>query len=351
MSSLNFIIPEAFKAGAAGAAGAISELDQTVVAAHVNLDGDALGSLAACGQMLKCLEREFALYSSTGIPDYLDFLELPGPIYASLADIPFEPQSAIFLDCSDTTRLGPELSGMVSALPSVNIDHHLTEHGLGSLYNYIDPAAAATTQLMAYTALCLGLPLEGELAEYIALGLITDTGGFCHGNTTADVFALCALLVSNGCRLTDIRENLQNRWKIGRVRLWGKLLERVRFEMDGKIAICGVNLADLHEFHCQAEDLEGLVEWFRKVRGVEVAAVVKEQGPNLCKFSLRSCENTDVRAMAIEVGGGGHRNAAGGSIHASLKEALHILLQIIKNHLKHQCGNNQEIDNNDKALL
>lgn len=334
MSSHNFVIPDAFMAGAIGAAKAISELDLTILAAHVNLDGDALGSLSACGHMLKGLNRQFALYSSTGVPEYLNFLELPSPVYSSLADIPFEPQSAIFLDCSDTGRLGPELAALAFQVPSVNIDHHLADHGLGTLYNYVNPTAAATTQLTAYTALCLGLPLDGELAESIALGLITDTGGFCHGNTTAAVFSLCALLVSNGCKLTSLREKLQNRWKIGRVRLWGKLLERVRFEMDDKIAICKVSLKDLQDFHCVSEDLEGLVEWFRKVRGVEVAALVKEQSPHLCKFSLRSRENTDVQEMALEVGGGGHRNAAGGSIKGSLEEATNILLEIIKRYLK-----------------
>lgn len=333
MSSNNFI-PDAYRQGAVEAARAISELDLTLVAAHINLDGDALGSLAACGWMLKCLKREYALYSSTGIPAYLSFLDLPGKVYTSLPDVPFEPQSLIILDCSDALRPGTELANVLGELPSVNIDHHLTDRGLGTLCNFVDSSAAATSQLMAYVAAIIGLPLKGELAKAIALGLITDTGGFCHGNTSADVFALCALLARNGCKIARLREKLDNNWKPGRLRLWGFLLERMQLEMSGKIAICGVSLEDLERFHCAPEDLEGLVEWFRKVRGVEVSALVRQQSQNMCKFSLRSAGETDVRAMAMEVGGGGHRNAAGGTIENSLAGAMSALIKIIRKHLE-----------------
>lgn len=326
--SLNNLVPASFLAGGRRAASAISGLDQALVAAHVNLDGDALGSLAACGFMLARLERKFALYSSTGVPHNLRFLALPGPVYTSLADLPFEPQAAIYLDCSEPFRLGAELAQRVSDWPSVNIDHHLAEKGMGSLCNYIDSAAAATAQLVAYTSLCLDLSLRGDLASSIALGLITDTGGFSHCNTSADVFSLCAQLLRNGCSIQELREKLENNWAPGRLRLWGRLLGRMRLEHDGEIAICGVTLADLREFQCAPEDLEGLVEWFRRVHGVLVSALVREEREG-CKFSLRSRGEVDVREMAAAFGGGGHRNAAGGNTDLDLQASIAELVQVI----------------------
>lgn len=218
-------------------------------------------------------------------------------------------------------------------LPSVNIDHHVTDAGLGTLYNFIERGAAATAQLASYVSMCLGLPLEGEMACGIALGLITDTGGFCHGNTNANVFSLCALLVRNGCSISGLREKLQNNWLPGRLHLWGRLLSRVEVVDHGQIAICAVSQEDLEHFHCLPEDLEGLVEWFRRIRGVKVAAMVREDAPDKCKFSLRSHGKVDVRTMAVELGGGGHHNAAGGNIHASLAMARNLLINIIAQHL------------------
>lgn len=321
--------PPEFRAGAMAAATAIKKIDHVLLAAHVNLDGDALGSLAAAGWILKQLGKTFALYSASGIPHYLQFLPLPGTPCSTIAALPFTPKAAIYLDCSDTLRLGKEIATLVPELPSINIDHHLGGSGLGTLANYIMPQAAATSQLMAYIALALGQEITSNLACAIALGLMTDTGGFCHGNTTAAVFSLCALLASNGCPMTELREELMNSWSLYRLRLWGELFERLKIKDNGQIALCIVTLADLHRHHCSVEDLEGLVDIFRRIRGVKVSAILREEPAGGCKFSLRSQGRIDVREMADVFGGGGHKNAAGGSIPANLREAAPLLLEAI----------------------
>lgn len=311
----------------------LADMKDVLLAAHVHLDGDALGALAACGFLLKKLGKRFAIYSSTGIPDYLRFLDLPGPVHKDLAFVPFTPKYVIFLDCSEPARLGRELAEKYQSWPSVNIDHHITDHGLGSLYNFISTEAAATSQLVAYVAEELGQKLSGNLASSIALGLMTDTGGFCHGNTTADVFALCAKLARGGCDMANLREKLQNSWSLGKLRLWGKAFELTTLYDKGKIAICSISSALLESCHCTREDLEGLVEWLRKIRDVEAAALIREENREKCKFSLRSVANIDARAMAAELGGGGHRNAAGGTVDLPLAEASQKLLDVITCHL------------------
>lgn len=324
----NEAAPGQFAEGARKTGEILADMKDVLLAAHVNLDGDALGSLAACGFLLKKLGKRFAIYSSTGVPDYLRFLELPGQVHKDLAFLPFTPQYAIYLDCSEASRLGRELAEKCDCWPSVNIDHHITEKGLGSLYNFISTEAAATSQLVAYVAEELGQKLSGRLARSLALGLMTDTGGFCHGNTTADVFELCARLARNGCNMANLRENLQNSWSLDKLRLWGRAFELTQLHDKGRIAICSISSELLESCHCSREDLEGLVEWLRKIRGVQVAALVREENRGKCKFSLRSIPEIDVREMAAELGGGGHRNAAGGSINGTVAEASRQLLQV-----------------------
>lgn len=324
------VVPSQFVDGARICASVLRDFDNVLIAAHVNLDGDALGSLAAAGLMMKNLGRNFALYSSSGVPGYLRFLPLPGHVYGSLAELPFKPQSALYLDCSDCSRLGTELGKRCHDLASVNIDHHIGGGGLGSLANYIEPAAAATAQLMAYVAFDLKMRLQGDLATAIALGLMTDTGGFCHGNTTADVFELCALLSRNGCQMSELRENIQDSWDINRMRFWGYLFSRVLLMDNNRIAISSISLEDFTRFHCVVEDLEGLVDAFRRLRGVKVAALLRQEAETRCKFSLRSHGALDVRKIAAVFGGGGHKNAAGGTIDAPLPMAESQLLETIR---------------------
>lgn len=323
------LIPAFFRDGAQRMAQTLRDVDRVLVSGHVNPDGDAVGSLAAAGHILRAMGKEFVLYSSTGLPQYLKFFPLPGMVRTKLTHLPFTPRCALLLDCGEPHRLGSELAERLPRLTSVNIDHHLGGNGMGSLANWVEPRAAATAQLMAYVALAAGLTLENELACDVALGIITDTGGFCHGNTSADVFSLCAHLVRNGCDLTGLRERLENTWSMGRMRLWGRLMDRARLERNGEIAFCRVLLEDLRQCRALKEDLEGFVEQLRRLGGVRAAALLREDSPELCKFSLRSYGDTDVRAAAAALGGGGHLNAAGGTLRMAPDRAEEALLAAV----------------------
>ena len=315
-------IPENWREPAARVAASLRGLDRVLVAAHVNPDGDALGSMSALGWLLKALGREFVLYSPSGVPDYLSFLPLPCTLLTSLERLPFEPKALVLLDCGEAHRLGDDLAtaleGRFAGTASINIDHHLGSDGMGTVDNWIEPAAAATAQLAAYICLAAGLRPEGPLGESLALGLVTDTGGFLHGSTTAAVFRLAALL----CDIHMLREKLDNNWSPARMALWARLMQRVELCCDGRAALALARLEDLRQCGALKEDLEGLVEQFRRLRGVEASGILREDAPGIYKLSLRSTGTTDVRSVAVQFGGGGHRNAAGGTLRMEGEEAF-----------------------------
>ncbi|SDF58789.1 DHH family phosphoesterase [Desulfovibrio legallii] len=324
------LVPQAYRAHAERMAAALTGLDRVVVAAHVHPDGDAVGSLAAAGHILRALGRRFMLYARPGLPRYLDFFTLPAPLYSSLERPPFAPRAALLLDCGEPERLGPELAAALPRLKSVNIDHHLGGSGMGSLDNWVEPEAAATAQLVGYTALAAGLPLTGGLAQGVLLGLVTDTGGFAHGNTSAAVLALAAHLVAGGCDLAALRERMDNTWTLGHLHLWGELMGRAQLLENGSVAFCPVYLEDFRRHQAMKEDLEGFVEHLRRLRGTRAAVLLREDAPERCKFSLRSFGPVDVRAVAARLGGGGHRNAAGGTVQLSMPAAQAALLEAIR---------------------
>ena len=327
------LIPQHFRQGAERMAQAFRELDQVVVAAHVNPDGDAAGAVAAACHVLRSMGKEFMIYAQPGLPAYLDFIPMPGVVHTTLEHPPFKPRCAVLLDCGEPERLGRELAGRLPELVSVNIDHHLGGNGMGSAANWVDPTAAATAQLIAYVSLAADLPLTGDLATAIALGIITDTGGFCHGNTSADVLYLTAHMVEHGCDIALLREKLENTWSRGRLSLWGQLLQRASLERGGSVSFCPVYLEDLRKCGALKEDIEGFVEQLRRLGGVHVAAVLREDSPTSCKFSLRSYGSIDVRAAAARLGGGGHRNAAGGTLRTGMAAARTQLLAAIAEEL------------------
>lgn len=305
------LVPHLFRADASRLASAIADLDNVIIAGHVEPDGDAVGSIAVAASIMARLGRTYALYCYSGLPDYLQFFPIPAKVYSRLDELPFSPGSAILLDCSDLRRLGPELESGLGNLRIVNIDHHLGSNGLGNIANWIVPEAAATAQLMAYIAIAMSMDLRDDLGLAVALGVITDTGGLRHGSTTAEIFDLCAYLSRSGCDISALRQKIDNCWSLSRMRLWGRLMQCARLEYDGKICFCRVSQADLREANASYEDLEGFSEQLRLVKGVQVAVMLREDAPNRCKVSLRSHGNVDVREMAASLGGGGHKNAAG----------------------------------------
>ena len=150
---------------------------------------------------------------------------------------------------------------------------------------------------------------------------MTDTGGFRHANASPAVFALAAFLESHGASIHRLRESLEKNWSLARMKLWGKMSERLTLEQEDKLAMCILPLDLLERYGCKSEDTEGFVEHMRELRSVRIACFLREQNLDVCKFSLRSVEDMDVNAIASSLGGGGHRNAAGGTLAMSLERA------------------------------
>jgi phosphoesterase RecJ-like protein len=90
----------------------------------------------------------------------------------------------------------------------------------------------------------------------------------------------------------------------------------------------------LEETRTQQEDVDGLINYARRIEAVRVAALIQEQingraaanGRVRLHVSLRSDGSVDVAAIAGTFGGGGHRSAAGFQIESTLADIKSELL-------------------------
>lgn len=299
----------------------LTEYERFLVAAHGSPDGDAAGSTGAMGHILRAMGKQVILYNGTGIPKPLDFVPLGDKVRENLYHLPFKPQVVIALDSGDAWRLGNDLANALPKYKSVNIDHHKGNPEFGTLANWVDPDMAAAGQMVAAVADAAGVPLQGDLAACLYIALVADTGSFTYGNTTPAVLRLAARLVESGLDAAALRDRMDNQWSLSKARLWGMLLQQIRLEKDGQVCLCVVSLADLTAAGAGKEDLEGFVEQMRRLRGVRVALMLREDNPKRCKVSLRSSGSDDVRTLAASFGGGGHLNAAGATLDATLAQA------------------------------
>ena len=90
---------------------------------------------------------------------------------------------------------------------------------------------------------------------------------------------------------------------------------------DGRLAWIEVTSAAQARAGLGLEVTEDFINYVRAVRGVQIAVAFKEVSATQVKVSFRSRGDLDVARLAGQFGGGGHRNAAGCTLQASLTDA------------------------------
>ncbi|MBG0790919.1 MAG: bifunctional oligoribonuclease/PAP phosphatase NrnA [Desulfovibrionaceae bacterium] len=308
----------------------IRENDGFLVASHANPDGDAVGSIAALGHILAALGKQFTLYNASGLPDRYAFAALPAPVTSELPGT--LPPWTLVVDCGAADRMGDALTARLGETKAVNIDHHLGNSGFGA-ENWVDPSQPAVGAMIASLADELGVPVTGPLAENIYLAVATDTGFFTYGNTTPESLELAARMLRNGLDIARMNMLITKQWSEERMRLWTEAMGNVELHLDGRVATTAVTNDMFARTGTTSEDTENIINFVRRLKSVRVAAILREERPDQYKFSLRSYGDDNVQAIAARFGGGGHRNASGGSINAPLEKARAMLIEAIGQNL------------------
>ncbi|TCB96338.1 bifunctional oligoribonuclease/PAP phosphatase NrnA [Micromonospora zingiberis] len=294
---------------------------------HVNPDGDALGSMLGFGLGLRRLGVDRLQATFPGPPEVPEpFRGLPGLellVPAAAADP--EPDLVICFDAASESRLG-ELAGRLTGTGiALVLDHHASNTGFGDV-NLVDPAAAATSVVAEELLARLGVSLDAGIAECLYVALSTDTGSFRFDATTVAVHEMAARLLATGIRPGDISRRIFDSRPFGAVRLFGEVLGRARLE---PAAAAGhglvwtyATLDDLARHDQRPYVLEALIDPVRCTAEADVSCVVKQTGPAEWAVSLRSKGAVDVSRVAVALGGGGHRLAAGFTGRGTVDEVV-----------------------------
>jgi phosphoesterase RecJ-like protein len=283
---------------------------------HVNPDGDALGSMLGFGLGLRRLGVADLRATFPGPPEVPPpFTGLPGlDLLVPAAEAPAAPDLLICFDAASASRLGPLADRLDTAGASLVLDHHASNPGFGAI-NLVDPAAAATSVVAERLLARLGVPLDAEIAECLYVALATDTGSFRFDMTTPAVHELAARLIATGIKPAEISRQIFDTRPFGSIRLYGDVLSRAELDpaAAGGVGLVWTyaTLADLARHQQSPYVLEALIDSVRCAAEADVSCVVKQVGEGEWAVSMRSKGAVDVSRVAVALGGGGHRLAAG----------------------------------------
>ena len=295
-----------------------------LITAHVNPDGDAIGSALALAAFLCGRGKEATVMIDDRLPKNLSFLPGYDKIVRPEEGRKSDAELLVILDTS-LDRIG-EVEKAAEGLPVLNIDHHISNDGKADfLYN---DNRAATAEIVFEIVDRFGGEFTPEIAIPLYTGLATDTGFFKFSNTRPETLRAAARLLEAGVRPEKVSEALEEKPE-ALVRGQAAALQTMELSYGGRVA--GLYLDK--ELAASLESTEGFIDFVRVIEGVDIAVLVKCMDENFCRVSVRS-KGIDVSKVAMKFGGGGHIRAAGFSVKKPLAEAKKDVLEALGEALK-----------------
>jgi phosphoesterase RecJ-like protein len=278
-----------------------------LVAGHEEPDGDCVGSQLALGELLERLGKKVTLVSA-GPWKRSEVARFQERFRDTVGD-DMRDMRLLVVDCSSLERTG-KLKAALAGLPTVFIDHHQTGELTG--HCYINPSAPSASVLVLALWEAYGFSLTQEAAEYLLLGLCTDTGFFRHvDGGGAETLADTQKLVAAGGNLKKTFAAINGGRTLGSRKLLGTVLAKAESYYDGRLIVSTEELEETERFGRESRDSDMLYQLLQSVGGVEAIVIIRQDEPGKCALGFRSKSDVDVSKIAVTFGGGGHKNASG----------------------------------------
>ncbi len=291
-----------------------------VIFTHMRPDGDTIGSGMALSRALSFLKVANEVVNEGEIPEKFSFLPAVKEIKRSPS---LDAACYITVDCSEEARLGA-LEGAfrmgARKKTTVNLDHHISNTNYAR-YNFVRQRAS-NCENIAELIRALRVPIAGEVADFLMLGMVTDSGGFSHGDVNGDSFRAAALAADGGADVGKIAYETMKRQSKARAGMYAEVISHLRYFLGDALAVAAIPESLLAKYSLGQDASEGIVDFALSIDGVEVSVCLLESKRGQYKASFRSKGRVDVNAVAKSFGGGGHTFASGCMLFGELEEVF-----------------------------
>jgi len=313
----------------------IKKASKILINCHRGPDSDSVGSALAMAKVIKKLGMEPTVICPSDIPSDLMFLSGANEIIrVNYTSFDFSAYDLfVILDSSTYSMVTGLKDSDKPGIRSIVIDHHFSNEKFGDI-NLVDPEVTSTGELLYGLFLDWGVDISDDTANCLLTGIIGDTGTFQYQNVGEKTLRIAADLIEKGADKDEIVFNLYRNIEFREVKMWGKFIEKMMIE-DGFVwsAIPLSVYRDLGEYVYAKEDVANLFAPI--VKGTEFGIVMVEVSENVLSVSFRSRTGFDVAKLAGEVGGGGHKAAAGARIEGMpFQDAVNEVLKAARKHVQ-----------------
>ena len=290
-------LPEGAHDHADAVAAVLFDAQRVLVCGNTGADGDVAGSTLALRLALQKLGKD-------GADERFD--------------------ATVVVDCAQVDRLGRTFPSADRRGVYCWIDHHKNDAPPGDV-NFIDLTAAAVGEQIALVLEAL----QARVGADRGINLIDVDVARC-----LYALRLAARLVEAGVDPWEMTERIYESQDEARVRLLGRALDGLVRSSCGRLGVVHVRVRDLVELGAVEEHVQGLVNSVRAIKGVEIAALVRELSPEQSRVIFRSRGNIAVTPIAVGLGGKGTKNAGSAVIGGDLQSVSDVVVAAAQAHLR-----------------
>ncbi len=309
----------------------LKQSERPLLIAHPRPDGDTVGCTLALRLALLSLGKRPTIACVHPLGRNLAYL--PGAD-EFVPDVPEENDFDLIVavDMSDLSRTGGIYKeSWRGQKPLLVIDHHETNEAFGDV-NLVIPDVAATSIPMIALLDALSVPVRDDIATCLLVATLTDTRGLRTSSTTPDVLKLVARLIEGGGDYSGVMQKTLDSVPYRQMRGWGIALERL--QLDGAMAWTTFPLEEKIALGVEDHDDLDLGNLLSRVAEAQIAVSFLAMRDDTVKISFRARPGYNVAWIAKQLGGGGHKQAAGCSIPGPLDTAPERVLPLVREELQ-----------------
>ncbi|HQO03237.1 MAG TPA: bifunctional oligoribonuclease/PAP phosphatase NrnA [Spirochaetota bacterium] len=293
----------------------LAKYDKFIISTHESPDADGLGAEIAFSELLGNLGKTSVILNSDFTPDRFQFIDVDNEV--KVINVNFEvpndiaEYALIVIDTNDINNIGKAYIFLKDKIKEMFvIDHHegdKTEYSS----SYIRVDASSSCEIIFSIVRHYSHEISQKAAQALFAGALFDTGSFRYPKTSSATFKMAADLVERGANPFQIYDYIYESNSLASFELRTQMLNTMKVFFNGSLVMMKMTGAMLLKTGAPYDEGELNINVPLTVKGVVVSVLVKEDTNGLVKVSMRSKGDYDVAKIAIENGGGGHKNAAG----------------------------------------
>ncbi len=296
--------------------------DNFIILTHASPDGDTLGAAFALYYGLKESGKVASVICADIIPKKY------GYFVHETDHVNREGATVVAVDVADKRLLGSLCEEFGDCI-DLTIDHHISNTRYAKNL-YLDATASATAEIIFELLLLMRVNINDVTAKALYTGIATDTGCFKYSSVTAKTHMIAAHLYEYNIDASEINRIMFDTKSRKLMELERMVLETAEYHFDDRCMLLAVTAEMQEKTGCSGTELEGIAVISRSVEGVLAGITIKQTGDEEFKVSMRTYPPLDASAICRRLDGGGHKAAAGATVHGTLEQVKAAVLDSVR---------------------